>query len=142
MVMRIWFGKVPRDKSDEFERYLRETGGVDIPATPGNRGVYIVRTERRSITIFGVFSIWESEDAIRAFAGPNARRARYYPRDSEFLLEMPPYRRPRWRSVLLRMYRSGSEFVVRAGTVIFAFSIVIWALTYFPRPASVRERPR
>jgi len=55
-----------------------------------------------------------------------------------FLLEMPPYRRPALRSVVMRMYRSGSEFVVRAGTVIFAFSIVIWALTYFPRPDSVR----
>jgi ferrous iron transport protein B len=56
-----------------------------------------------------------------------------------FLLEMPPYRRPLGRVVLRRMYFSGKEFVVRAGTVILAFSIVIWALTYFPRPDSVRE---
>lgn len=49
-----------------------------------------------------------------------------------FILEMPPYRRPRLKDVLLRMVRSGREFVVRAGTVIFAFSIVIWALAYFP----------
>jgi len=51
-----------------------------------------------------------------------------------FLLEMPPYRRPTARNVLRRMYLSGREFVMRAGTVIFAFSILIWALTYFPRP--------
>jgi len=63
-------------------------------------------------------------------------------RSLPFILEMPPYRRPSVRGVLLRMYRSGSEFVVRAGTVIFAFSIVIWALTYFPRPASVEEEVR
>lgn len=49
-----------------------------------------------------------------------------------FLLEMPPYRRPRLRDVALRMYRSGREFIVRAGTVIFAISILVWALTYFP----------
>ncbi len=55
-----------------------------------------------------------------------------------FILEMPPYRRPTARNVLRRMAVSGREFVVRAGTVIFAFSIVIWALTYFPRPDALR----
>ena len=60
-------------------------------------------------------------------------------RSLPFLLEMPPYRRPSVKGVARRIYFSGKEFVVRAGTVIFAFSIVIWALTYFPRPDSVRE---
>jgi ferrous iron transport protein B len=55
-----------------------------------------------------------------------------------FVLEMPPYRTPTARNVLRRMYVSGREFVVRAGTVIFAFSIVIWAMTYFPRPDALR----
>lgn len=55
-----------------------------------------------------------------------------------FVLEMPPYRKPTGRTVFRRMYVSGREFVVRAGTVIFAFSIVIWALSYFPRPEAVR----
>jgi len=69
--------------------YLLETGGRDIPATPGNRGAYFVRTEQGALTVFGVFSIRKSEDAIRAFAGPDPQRVRYYPRDAEFLLEMP-----------------------------------------------------
>ena len=51
-----------------------------------------------------------------------------------FILEMPPYRRPAAASVLRRMYVSGREFTVRAGTVIFAISIIIWALSYFPAP--------
>ncbi|MBI3854364.1 MAG: ferrous iron transport protein B [Planctomycetes bacterium] len=54
-----------------------------------------------------------------------------------FILEMPPYRMPRTRSVGRRMFLSGREFVLRAGTVIFAFSIVIWALSYFPHPAAL-----
>jgi ferrous iron transport protein B len=56
-----------------------------------------------------------------------------------FLLEMPPYRMARPGSVFQRMFLSGKEFLLRAGTVIFAFSIVIWGLTYFPRPAALRE---
>ncbi|HYF01372.1 MAG TPA: ferrous iron transport protein B [Planctomycetota bacterium] len=58
-------------------------------------------------------------------------------RSIPFVLEMPPYRVPTAKTVFRRMYFSGREFVVRAGTVIFAFSIVIWALTYFPRPEAV-----
>lgn len=57
-----------------------------------------------------------------------------------FLLEMPSYRRPRLRDILWRMWERAREFLVRAGTVIVAMTIIIWALVYFPRPESVRER--
>jgi ferrous iron transport protein B len=56
-----------------------------------------------------------------------------------FLLEMPPYRRPMVKGVLRRMWFSGKEFVVRAGTVIFAITILIWAATYFPHSEAVAE---
>lgn len=61
-------------------------------------------------------------------------------RPQPFLLEMPPYRRPRLRDILWRMWERAREFLVRAGTVIVAMTILIWALVYFPRPAEVRER--
>lgn len=54
-----------------------------------------------------------------------------------FLLEMPPYRMPHLFDVLYRAYEAASKFLIRAGTVIFALSIVIWALSYFPRSESV-----
>lgn len=60
-------------------------------------------------------------------------------RPQPFLLEMPPYRRPRLRDILWRMWERAREFLVRAGTVIVAMTILIWALVYFPRPAEVRE---
>ncbi|MBI1373186.1 MAG: ferrous iron transport protein B [Phycisphaera sp.] len=61
-------------------------------------------------------------------------------RRTPFVLEMPPYRVPQWRDVVWRVYTRAREFVVRAGTVIFAMSIVIWAMCYFPRPDAVREQ--
>ncbi len=54
-----------------------------------------------------------------------------------FLLELPSYQIPKVRDVFLKMYNQGKEFVVNAGTVIFAITIVIWALLYFPRSESV-----
>ncbi|MDK2970257.1 MAG: ferrous iron transport protein [Candidatus Sumerlaeota bacterium] len=54
-----------------------------------------------------------------------------------FLIELPPYRKPLAANVLSRMIERGREFLVRAGTIILAVSIVVWALSYFPRPDAV-----
>ncbi|MBA3465064.1 MAG: ferrous iron transport protein B [Deltaproteobacteria bacterium] len=50
-----------------------------------------------------------------------------------FLIELPPYRWPRWRDVLRMMWSKSSVFLREAGTVILACSIALWALLYFPR---------
>jgi ferrous iron transport protein B len=49
-----------------------------------------------------------------------------------FVMELPAYKRPTLGGVARRMYDAGSAFVVRAGTVILAAMILIWALLYFP----------
>lgn len=63
-------------------------------------------------------------------------------RPQPFLLEMPPYRVPRLRDILWRMAERGWEFVWRAGTVILAITVIIWAMLYFPRPPEVAEEAR
>ncbi|MEM6731797.1 MAG: ferrous iron transport protein B, partial [Myxococcota bacterium] len=50
------------------------------------------------------------------------------------VLELPPYRAPRVRGVVRRVFERCWLFVKEAGTVILAISIVLWALLYFPRP--------
>ena len=54
-----------------------------------------------------------------------------------FLMELPTYKWPSLRTVLYRMYDRGKAFLVRAGTVIFAVTIVVWGLAYYPHPASL-----
>lgn len=56
-----------------------------------------------------------------------------------FMLELPSYKLPRLRAIWQRMYFSGREFVVRAGTIILVVNVVVWALGYFPRDATTRE---
>ena len=58
---------------------------------------------------------------------------------SPFLLELPAYNWPTPRTVLLRVYGSCRAFIVRAGSVILAATIVMWALAYFPRSAEITE---
>ncbi len=50
-----------------------------------------------------------------------------------FIMELPPYRMPSLRTVFQNMLTRAWLFVKRAGTVILAISIILWALMYFPR---------
>lgn len=54
-----------------------------------------------------------------------------------FLMELPPYRLPNLRTVFQNMVTRAWLFLKRAGTVILAISIILWALMYFPRSSSV-----
>ncbi len=49
------------------------------------------------------------------------------------LLELPPYRAPAIRGIVQRMWERGMIFLRRAGTVILALSIVLWALLTYPK---------
>ncbi|MFN2483295.1 MAG: ferrous iron transport protein B [Pyrinomonadaceae bacterium] len=49
------------------------------------------------------------------------------------VLELPPYRMPSFANVVQTIYQRASMFVRRAGTVILAISILLWALVTFPR---------
>ena len=56
-----------------------------------------------------------------------------------FIMELPPYRMPSIRTVLQNMLTRAWLFVKRAGTVILAISIILWALMYFPRSTPPTE---
>jgi ferrous iron transport protein B len=49
-----------------------------------------------------------------------------------FMLEMPPYRWPTWRSIGLRLYDRSKAFLNRAGTVILLVTVVLWILAHLP----------
>jgi ferrous iron transport protein B len=53
-------------------------------------------------------------------------------KDSPFILELPPYRWPTVQSLGLRLFDRSKAFLLRAGTVILAVSLVLWALTHLP----------
>ena len=50
---------------------------------------------------------------------------------SPFVLELPQYHLPSLRSILLRTWEKGRGFLVKAGTIIFAMSVVVWFLQNF-----------
>ncbi|MYB58633.1 MAG: ferrous iron transport protein B [Gemmatimonadetes bacterium] len=54
-----------------------------------------------------------------------------------FLLELPSYKIPDVGTVGMRIYQSARHFLERAGTLILAATIVMWALAYFPRSETI-----
>jgi heme-degrading monooxygenase HmoA len=90
MIARIWHGVTPADKADSYYEFLKGTGLSDYAATPGNRGVHLLRRIDGDTAHFLTLTFWENEEAIKSFAGDDIEKARYYPEDPQYLLEMEP----------------------------------------------------
>ena len=91
LIARIWHGSTPTARAEEYAAYLERTGVRECRDTPGNRGVYVLRRIRNDRADFTFISIWDSLDAIRRFAGEDYEKARYYPEDHDFLIELEPF---------------------------------------------------
>ena len=86
MIARTWRGVVKRDDAEEYATYIRETGFAEYGETAGNRGAWMLRRDDDEQTEFITLSLWESEDAIRAFAGDDIEAAVLYPEDKRYLI--------------------------------------------------------
>ena len=61
------------------------------------------------------------------------RRAFFKGEETPFVMELPPYRIPRAKAVLRHMFDRGWMYIKKAGTYVFAASVIIWALMTFPQ---------
>ncbi len=53
-----------------------------------------------------------------------------------FVMELPPYRLPTARAVLIHMWQRAWMYLKKAGTIILAISIILWALMSYPKPSA------
>ena len=61
---------------------------------------------------------------------------RYFPNNEPFVLELPPYRFPTLRQMLLRGWHEVRHFINRATKFIIAGVVLVWLLTHFPSSAA------
>jgi heme-degrading monooxygenase HmoA len=66
---------------------MQETGVAAYAATPGNQGVWMLRRDVDDRTEFVMFTLWDSLEAVKAFAGEDYETAVFYPEDERFLVE-------------------------------------------------------
>lgn len=104
--------------------------GAFVPATPLLGGLIGLQ----AVTLIGMYAVgavvavpiaWVLKKTV--LRGPT----------QSFLLELPSYKWPSAKVVFHRVYDQGRAFCTSAGTMIVAVTIVIWALGYYPRPASI-----
>jgi heme-degrading monooxygenase HmoA len=87
LIARIWRGAVRREDGDAYAEYMDRTGVAGYRATPGNLGVTMLRRDVGDRCEFLMFTLWDSIEAVRAFAGEDHETAVFYPEDDRFLIE-------------------------------------------------------
>lgn len=53
--------------------------------------------------------------------------------ETPFVMELPPYRLPTWKTTIRNMWSKADQYIKKMGGLILVASIIIWALSYFPR---------
>jgi heme-degrading monooxygenase HmoA len=87
MIARTWRGATKAEDAERYLDYLHQTGLAEYRKIEGNRGVLALRRIAQGQAEFLLISLWDSEGAIRQFAGANIDRAVFYPEDEQFLIE-------------------------------------------------------
>ncbi|MBQ1867690.1 ferrous iron transport protein B [Selenomonas sp.] len=88
-----------------------------------------------------VFAMYISGVIMAIIAAKGLGSSVFKDKGSTFLLELPPYRMPDMKSVLLETWDKGKGYLVKAGTIIFAASVLLWVLSNynFDGPCEIDE---
>lgn len=72
---------------------------------------------------------------VMAVVTARLMRRFFYPVDeTPFVMELPPYRMPTWKTTLSHMWDKCAQYLKKMGGMILVASVVIWFLSYYPRP--------
>jgi heme-degrading monooxygenase HmoA len=77
MIARVWRGQATREGADAYRRHFTESVRPALASVSGHRGAIVLSREVKSDsrTEFLVVTLWDSMEAVRAFAGPDPSRA-------------------------------------------------------------------
>jgi heme-degrading monooxygenase HmoA len=87
LIARTWRGAVAAADADGYLEYLKRTGLAAYRSTPGNAGALALQRTVGDRAELLLVSFWESEEAVRAFAGSDPDRAVFYPEDDRWLVD-------------------------------------------------------
>ncbi len=71
---------------------------------------------------------------VAVFTARLLRWTRFQKDETPFVMELPPYRIPTLRATLRHMWEKCEQYIRKIGTTILVATIIIWFLSYFPRP--------
>jgi len=89
MIARIWEGRTNLSKAADYKEFLLRVAIPDYKSVKGIQRIQFLHHVENNVAYFTLITLWPSIEAIKKFAGPDFEKAKYYPEDSEFLLEFP-----------------------------------------------------
>jgi ferrous iron transport protein B len=86
---------------------------------------------KQALVLFAIYSL----GTLSAFVVARVLRRKLGPDPgaNHFMLELPPYRSPQWSYIGRHVLERGGSFIAKAGTVILGLSILLWALSTYPK---------
>lgn len=93
MIARMWRGWTALEHADAYERLLRQVVLPGLQRIEGYRGGYILRQDGTAEVEFVVLNLFESLDAVRAFAGPDYTVPVFEPEARQLLSRVEPVAR-------------------------------------------------
>lgn len=100
--------------------------GARLPVYALFAGVFFA--ENQGLVVFGMYLLGM---AVAVFSGLALKKTVFRGESAPFVMELPQYRLPGLRSVLLHMWDKCRGFLVKAGTVIFSMSVALWFCQHF-----------
>jgi ferrous iron transport protein B len=88
-----------------------------------------------------IFSIYILGMVVAILSGILLKKTLFKGAVAPFVMELPPYRIPTFKGLLIHMWDRGKGFIKKAGTVIFAAAVVIWFLQSFSFSLQMVENP-
>ena len=86
----------------------------------------------QGLTLFGLYLAGIVSAGLTAWVLKVLARKRGHVQQFPLLMELPTFRMPNFKHILISLWGKVKAFLMRAGTVIFALSVVLWALVSFP----------
>jgi antibiotic biosynthesis monooxygenase (ABM) superfamily enzyme len=87
VIARVWRGATRAKDGDAYAAYIEESGTGPARQLPGARGSLVLRRIEGDRTEFETIILFDSLGDVRAFAGDDIERARFYPEDDRYLVE-------------------------------------------------------
>ena len=91
MIVRIWRGQATIENADVYLRHVTETVFPSLAGIRGHRGAYLLQREAAGRVEFLAVTLWESLEAVRAFAGDDVECAVVEPKARAVLAEFDSF---------------------------------------------------
>ncbi|MEP7288270.1 MAG: antibiotic biosynthesis monooxygenase [Chloroflexota bacterium] len=93
MIARVWRGWTKAENANAYEKLLQEVIYPGLQEIEGYRGGYILRQDHNDESEFVTVNLFESLDAVKAFAGADYETPMFEPEARQLLSKVEPIAR-------------------------------------------------